>query len=660
MKNTNSFNFCGDIMKILSKLLIAFIPIIIISIVAVSWIIYHKGASAVLDSQNEMMNKMVEKTIIELDSWFNERIRESLVYSENPLIVNAAEGLDYENAQIVLTTIKKSSNFYENIFIGNQSTTVVLDAVNSKTVGMILADLPGLKKGMTLNKAGSVFATVTRSPVDGSPVVPITAPIFGKNGDFSGLFGIAIYLKAFSGQLNKFSVGKTGYLFMLDAQGNFIAHPNPDLILKKNVGDSKWGKQMLEMKKGHLSFQENGQSMVVYFDTYEPQNLMIAAAVSSDEFLGPIHTVRWIAFLIGCAMVAVAVAITLFVSRMMVRPINHIVANLKNIAEGEGDLTMRLPIQSRDEVGELAKWFNLFIDKIQELVNHIIENSERVTNASQSLNSVSAQLNSDTENAAGLAENVATASDELTVNLNSVSAAMEQSSTNIAMVSAAGEEMSVTINEILEQIERARSISNNAVIQSTKTSEKMDTLNGFAKSIGQVTETISEISEQTNLLALNATIESARAGEAGKGFAVVANEIKELARQTANATLNIQEQIDNVQSTTAVTVTDISHISNTIRSIDKIIETITKTMNEQASATREVADNISQASQGIQDVNENVSQSSSVAGQISQDISMVSGDVHDIRQSSTHVFNSAQQLQEMAEQLKGLVGQFKA
>ncbi len=145
-----------------------------------------------------------------------------------------------------------------------------------------------------------------------------------------------------------------------------------------------------------------------------------------------------------------------------------------------------------------------------------------------------------------------------------------------------------------------------------------------------MTETINEISEQTNLLALNATIEAARAGEAGKGFAVVANEIKELARQTAAATVDIKNQINDMQATTATTVEDIEKISEVIAEINNVINGIATAVEEQSMASNEIAGNISQASLGIAEVNENVAQSTVVIADITRDIA-------GINQQSTQV-----------------------
>jgi methyl-accepting chemotaxis protein len=247
----------------------------------------------------------------------------------------------------------------------------------------------------------------------------------------------------------------------------------------------------------------------------------------------------------------------------------------------------------------------------------------------------------------------------MSVNIQSVSAAMEQSSSNVNMVASSVEEMTTTVTEIAQSAEKARAISEGAVKQSQLASDKMIVLGESARKIGRVTEAITEISEQTNLLALNATIEAARAGEAGKGFAVVANEIKELARQTAAATIDIKNQISEMQTTTTTTVEDIGKISAVIIEINNVINGIATAVEEQSAASNEIADNISQASQGIAEVNENVAQSTVVIADITRDVAGINQQSIQVGESSGQVQLSAQGLAALAVQLEKMVNKFK-
>ena len=160
-------------------------------------------------------------------------------------------------------------------------------------------------------------------------------------------------------------------------------------------------------------------------------------------------------------------------------------------------------------------------------------------------------------------------------------------------------------------------------------------------------------------MALNATIEAARAREAGKGFAVVANEIRELAKQASEATLDIKGKIANIQESTDGAVSGIDEISKIINTVNEIVGTIATAVEEQSAATQEIANNIAQASNGIQDVNQNVSQSSMVATQIDQDISAVNQSASEMTSSRGQVKESAEDLRNVALKLNSVVSSFK-
>jgi len=190
-------------------------------------------------------------------------------------------------------------------------------------------------------------------------------------------------------------------------------------------------------------------------------------------------------------------------------------------------------------------------------------------------------------------------------------------------------------------------------------SEQMQKLGLAAQEIGQVTETITNISAQTNLLALNATIEAARAGAAGKGFAVVANEIKELARQTAEATEDIKTRIAAVQNSTGSAISDIDQITAVIKEVGGIVSSIAAAIEEQAAVTKDVAGNIAQASASVREANSHISETAEVSKSIAKDIAGVNADVADIRRGGEQVQTSAAELTHLAGLLKTQVSQFR-
>ncbi len=353
------------------------------------------------------------------------------------------------------------------------------------------------------------------------------------------------------------------------------------------------------------------------------------------------------------------VGMSVFIVGVVTKPLNQVVAGLKDIAEGEGDLTHRLDIKSEDEMGELAQWFNIFIEKIQSLIQDVAHNAGQLHTSSQELLNISELMSTGAEQTSGKATTVADAGDQMSGNMNSVASAMSQASNNVNMVAAATEEMTATIQEIAENAERARNITAEAVKQTGSASEQISELGGSARDIGKVIETITDISEQVNLLALNATIEAARAGEAGKGFAVVANEIKELARQTSEATNEIKTRVEGIQSSTQGTVTEIENITDVVDQVNQIVGTIATAVEEQSVTTQEISNNVSQVSVGIGDVDENISQSSTVAFEIAEEIGEVKSAANEMSTNSAQVNQNSVDLSTLAEQINDVVNRFK-
>jgi methyl-accepting chemotaxis protein len=344
---------------------------------------------------------------------------------------------------------------------------------------------------------------------------------------------------------------------------------------------------------------------------------------------------------------------------LVIRPIEAVVHSLKDIAQGEGDLTTRLNDTRRDEVGRLAHWFNVFVEKLQRIITEVAADAATMATASQGLSEVSEELSGGATAMSEKAAGVTDASRGMSDNMNSVAAASEQAATNINMVSTATEGMSSTIHETAQHSEKARNVAEDAVAKVTRTADKVSALGEAAAAIGKVTEVITEISDQTNLLALNATIEAARAGEAGKGFAVVANEIKELASQTAGATSDIRAKIEGIQTSTTETVSEIAAVSEVIEAVNTTVTSIAAAVEEQNVTTSEIAANVVQASDGIQEVSRNIAQTSTIAGEVADDMGEVNQEAARINSNGGLVESRSQELAALADKLRNLMGQFK-
>ena len=340
------------------------------------------------------------------------------------------------------------------------------------------------------------------------------------------------------------------------------------------------------------------------------------------------------------------------------RPVKNIVNMLKDIAEGEGDLTRRLEVRRADELGEQAKWFNAFVEKIRTMIQEVAGITTNLNDASGMLSNLAGRMSEGAGDMKTRSNTAATATEKMSDSLNSVATTMRQASGNVELIVRSADEMNTTIQGIANSSEKARTIAAETVEKTHTASGQVDQLGQAAEEIGQVTATITEIADQTNLLALNATIEAARAGEAGRGFAVVANEIKQLASQTALATHEIRTRVTNIQDATHSAVQSIGGITIVIEEMHGIIGTISSAIAEQTNATKEIAINVSQASEGLNLINTHITQSADSAQSVFGDIRQVDQTAGEISHGGAELDQNALQLLQLAKQLKTLVDRF--
>ncbi len=386
-----------------------------------------------------------------------------------------------------------------------------------------------------------------------------------------------------------------------------------------------------------------------------------ALVVLHSKSLAQANTRQIIHFLTGAAFICILLILPMvfLFANNMTKPILRMVAGLEDIAQGEGDLTMTLDVKNKGEIGEMARWFNLFVNKLRGIIGDVKDNSTALDSSSDALFVLSGQMSKLADNMSDRCNSVSTATAEMSGNLSAISAVMEESSTNVNTVAGAAEQMTGSVNGISTNCSKARNIAKTAMEQAGQASENIKALGKTAVEIGTVIESITEISGQTNLLALNATIEAARAGEAGKGFAVVANEIKALAGQTACAALEIKEKIIANQESTQKTVVDIEAVTSIIYEINAIVTIIADEVNEQSATTQEIAASVAHISHGIQNANGNVSQNADAAETIAEDISGINADAAGMSTFASKLSKSAEKLSTQAVQLQKLVSVFR-
>jgi len=346
---------------------------------------------------------------------------------------------------------------------------------------------------------------------------------------------------------------------------------------------------------------------------------------------------------VGLALVTVLFGIV--VMKSITTPLHDLVRMLKDIAEGEGDLTRRLPEGNRDETGEVAQWFNRFIANIHSIISQASNTTVQVSTASSQLHSTAEQIATAAEEVASQSATVATASEEMSATSNDISR-------NCTMASDIANRASEMAHGGASVVQETISGMKNIADKVQESANTVAALGARSDQIGAIVGTIEDIADQTNLLALNAAIEAARAGEMGRGFAVVADEVRALAERTTRATREIGEMIKAIQKETG----------GAVASMELGVKEVERGMD----SSRRSGDALQQILVGINEVTLQVHQiataaeeQTAVTGEISSNIYQITDVVQQTANGAHETADAASMLSKLSHDLEGLVGRFK-
>ncbi|AJQ53686.1 TPA: methyl-accepting chemotaxis protein [Aeromonas hydrophila] len=377
-----------------------------------------------------------------------------------------------------------------------------------------------------------------------------------------------------------------------------------------------------------------------------PRSVVLASALQlQDDLSGQASRSVMTQLLIGGLISAVALICIWLMAHQIVAPIRAVVARLKDIASGEGDLTQRIELRRDDEIGELAKWFNSFLNKLQSTISQVIDTVAGTRASAEQAASVAERTSAGMQAQYQEVDLVATAFEELSAtalqvagNANSAVAAANQADT-------AAQEGKYVVADTQEAMRKLM-----AVISDAK--PVVEHLSANSENINDILVVIQGIAEQTNLLALNAAIEAARAGEQGRGFAVVADEVRTLAGRTQNAIVEIQTLIGQLQSGTEAVVKAImtghSQADLTLTKVDLSVSVLEQIIHAVATI-HQMNEQIARAAQ----------EQSGVADEINRNVSNIRDVSHTIRAEAASSAENGRELSALADKQQQLVGQFK-
>ncbi|MRR14496.1 HAMP domain-containing protein, partial [archaeon] len=371
----------------------------------------------------------------------------------------------------------------------------------------------------------------------------------------------------------------TGYMVIFNSDGTCVSHPKPEYIGNKTLFNTNdYVRKALSKKSGFYEYEFEGNSKWAFLAYNKDLDWIMWSSALKDDVLSEISSMRYqmYGFLVVISILIGILAVLM--ANRIANVANRISDKMRDIAQGDADLSARLPVLSQDEVGEIAKWFNEFVNKLEEVIMSVKISAAQVDTGTQEVSAGTQGLSQATQEQASAIEQVAATIEEMTSsikqNASNASQGREKAQAMVQMANASGD-------------------------ASQELVKGMGEISDASRKIGDIIVTVNEVAFQTNLLALNAAVEAARAGEHGKGFAVVAEEVRALAQRSAEAAKQIKNLIeDTVMKITAGDVM-VKKSRESLEEIITYIEGLSQTMDEIAAASSEQASGVDELNRAV-------------------------------------------------------------
>lgn len=650
-------------MKIKHKLFIAFTLILIIPSLTVGLLAYY---SAKKEIREELLATARENIVLlnsNIDNTIAPKVHDANFFSEQ--INSEMYGDGGENS-----VIGQKLNQY--IGLHPEAQAIYIGTVDGRMITSPKLELPSdydprerpwYQKAME-NKQEVAITSPYKDASSGEMVVTITKYL----SDGSGVVGIDLSISRLEETVQELVIGHEGYAVLLDAEKNFIVHPNNQT---GEQATEEFYNNLYTKESGSFNYVLNNEDKELHFETNKITDWKVAGTFFTKEINQSSQPILITTIIVlGIAVVLGGIAIVIIVLAIT-RRLNELQKKAKKI--DEGDLTESIEITSKDEIGQLAHTFSNMQNSLRNLLIKLGENSTQLASSSEELSASAEQTSQAVDQVSSAVIEVASSAESQTNNIDrnvEVLAEISKGSSLIASNTIAVTELTKATTSKAEEGEV--SVSNtvnqmNSISQSVnKSNEMINSLSKRSKEISIILEVIKGISEQTNLLALNASIEAARAGEAGKGFAVVAEEVKKLAVQSQESAKQITTLINDIQLDTENTVNIMMKVTDDVKVGLSVSEEAIQKFKDILSSVRDISPQVEsisstaqQMSASLQEVEASTIEIADSAKSNAATAEEVAATTEEQLASMEEISSSARSLSVMAEELQTLINSYK-